>query len=164
MVGSSQKDRPTASGREKFGNDCRALRRCLTWSVDGLRQPLAEGSVMIDLRKTQLREGQSPQLPHGVVRRARARSQVVDQLSDCGLVHGYYYPALMAKAEPVAMSTIADALDAANSGEVDAAFVPIENSIEGTVSATLDHLVFDAELFIQLEHVLDIHLDLLAPA
>jgi len=194
MVGSSQKDRPTASGREKFGNDCRALRRRLTWSVDGLRQPLAEGSVMIDLRKTQVREGQSPQLPHGVVRRARARSQVVDQSSDCGLVHGYYYPALMAtpvqawkriaflgpegtfseealfsvpilaKAEPVAMSTIADALDAANSGEVDAAFVPIENSIEGTVSATLDHLVFDAELFIQLEHVLDIHLDLLAPA
>ncbi len=36
-------------------------------------------------------------------------------------------------------------------------------SIEGTVSATLDHLVFDVELFIQLEHVLDVHLDLLAP-
>jgi len=39
-------------------------------------------------------------------------------------------------AEPIAMSTIADALDAANECEVDAAFVPIENSIEGTVSAT----------------------------
>jgi prephenate dehydratase len=61
------------------------------------------------------------------------------------------------------MSTIADALDAANHREVDAAFVPIENSIDGTVSATLDHLVFDVELFIQLEHVLDVHLDLLAP-
>ena len=69
----------------------------------------------------------------------------------------------LAKAERVAMSTIADALDAANRREVDAAFVPIENSIDGTVSATLDHLVFDAELFIQLEHVLDVHLDLLAP-
>jgi prephenate dehydratase len=67
-------------------------------------------------------------------------------------------------ATPVAMATIADALDAASTREVDAAFVPIENSIEGTVSATLDHLVFDVELFIQLEYVLDIHLDLLAPA
>jgi prephenate dehydratase len=69
----------------------------------------------------------------------------------------------LATARPVAMATIADALDAASSREVDAAFVPIENSIEGTVSATLDHLVFDVELFIQLEYVLDVHLDLLAP-
>jgi prephenate dehydratase len=70
----------------------------------------------------------------------------------------------LAGATPVAMATIADALDAASEQEVDAAFVPIENSIEGTVSATLDHLVFDVELFIQLEYVLDVHLDLLAPA
>jgi prephenate dehydratase len=70
----------------------------------------------------------------------------------------------LAHAEPVAMATIADCLDAAHRREVDAAFVPIENSIEGTVSASLDHLVFDVELFIQLEHVLDVHLDLLAPA
>lgn len=66
-------------------------------------------------------------------------------------------------AQPVATATIADALDAADRGEVDAAFVPIENSIEGTVSATLDHLVFDADLLIQLEYVLDVHLHLLAP-
>jgi prephenate dehydratase len=69
----------------------------------------------------------------------------------------------LAGAEPVAMSTIADALVAAEGREVDAAFVPIENSIEGTVSATVDHLVFEVDLFIQLEQVLDIHLDLLAP-
>ena len=72
-------------------------------------------------------------------------------------------PAL-AGAEPIPMTTIADALDAANRREVDAAFVPIENSIEGTVSATLDHLVFDVDLFIQLEYVLDVHLHLLARA
>lgn len=70
----------------------------------------------------------------------------------------------LAGAERVAVPTIADALDAAHHRHVDAAFVPIENSIDGTVSATLDHLVFDVELFIQLEHVLDVHLDLLAPA
>ncbi len=194
LVSPSQKDRATSAGREQLGDDRRALCRRLARPVDGLGQPLAEGSVMIDLRKAEIREGQLPQFPHGVVRRARARSQVVDQSSDCELVHGDYYPALMCKpvqawkriaflgpegtfsqealgsipflatAELVAMSTIADALDAANRSEVDAAFVPIENSIDGTVSATLDHLVFDADLFIQLEHVLDIHLDLLAPA
>lgn len=70
-------------------------------------------------------------------------------------------PALGA-ARTVPMPTIADALEAADSGEVDAAFVPIENSIEGTVSATLDHLVFDARLWIQLEHVLDVHMHVLA--
>jgi prephenate dehydratase len=62
------------------------------------------------------------------------------------------------------MATIADALDAASHGQVDGAFVPIENSIEGTVSATLDHLVFDVDLYIQLEYVLDVHLHLLAPS
>ena len=70
----------------------------------------------------------------------------------------------LAGAEPIAMATIADALDAANFGQVDGAFVPIENSIEGTVSETLDHLVFDVDLYIQLEYVLDVHLHLLAPA
>ncbi len=69
----------------------------------------------------------------------------------------------LADSEPVAFATIGEALDAADRGEVEAAFVPIENSIDGTVSATLDHLVFDAELFIQLESVLDVHLHLLAP-
>ena len=68
----------------------------------------------------------------------------------------------LAGCERIPMATIGDALDAADRGEVDAAFVPIENSIEGTVSATLDHLVFDAELLIQLEWVLDVHLHLLA--
>jgi prephenate dehydratase len=70
----------------------------------------------------------------------------------------------LAGCTPVPMSTIAEALDAADRGEVDAAFVPIENSIDGAVSATLDHLIFDVELFIQLEQVLDVHLELLAPA
>ena len=64
--------------------------------------------------------------------------------------------------EPVGCATIAEAITAADSGEVDAAFVPIENSIEGTVSATLDCLVFESDLLIQLEYVLDVHLHLLA--
>lgn len=68
----------------------------------------------------------------------------------------------LAATELVPYTSIADALTAADRAEVDAAFVPIENSIEGTVSVALDHLIFDAELLIQAEAVLDIHLHLLA--
>ena len=49
-----------------------------------------------------------------------------------------------------------DVLDAVESGEVDLGFVPIENSIEGTVNFTQDALVFDHDLLIQREVVLNI--------
>jgi prephenate dehydratase len=68
----------------------------------------------------------------------------------------------LARQQLVAMPTIEEAIDAAERGEVEAAFVPIENSIEGSVNVTLDRLVFDAGLLIQREVVLDVHLDLLA--
>ena len=42
--------------------------------------------------------------------------------------------------DPVAYPTVATALDAVRAGQVDAAMVPIENSVEGGVSATLDNL------------------------
>lgn len=64
--------------------------------------------------------------------------------------------------EPVAAATIADAVALCENGEVDAAFLPIENSIEGSVNATLDDLVFSSDLLIQREVVLDVHLDLMA--
>jgi len=67
----------------------------------------------------------------------------------------------LAGGELVAVTTIASAIAAASSGEVDAAFVPIENSIEGSISATLDELVFGDGLLVQREVVLDVHLDLL---
>ncbi len=60
------------------------------------------------------------------------------------------------------MATIIDVLDAVESGEVDLGFVPIENGIEGTVAITVDSLVFDFDILIQREVVLDIHLALLA--
>lgn len=60
------------------------------------------------------------------------------------------------------MATIADAIRAAASGEADFAFVPIENSIEGSVPTTFDELIFGSELFIQREVVIEIHIDLLA--
>ena len=42
--------------------------------------------------------------------------------------------------EATPFSTVAAALDAVRAEEIDAAMVPIENSVEGSVSATIDNL------------------------
>ena len=62
----------------------------------------------------------------------------------------------------VAVATIGDLLADVAAGRLDRALVPIENAIEGTVSATIDGLVFDYDLYIEREVVLPIHLHLLA--
>lgn len=59
-------------------------------------------------------------------------------------------------AEHVPYRTVPDVLDAVQNGEVDAGFVPIENSIEGMVNFTQDALAFDHELIITNEVVIDI--------
>lgn len=68
----------------------------------------------------------------------------------------------LAVAELVAYPSIGAAVAGAASGEVDAAFVPLENTIEGSINATLDPLVFDGGLLVQREVIFDVHLDLLA--
>ena len=68
----------------------------------------------------------------------------------------------LADQELVPFRSVPDVLDALVSGEVDLGFVPIENSIEGTVNFTQDALIFDYELLIQREVVLDIEHCLLA--
>ncbi len=69
-----------------------------------------------------------------------------------------------AEAVMVPMVSLPDVLEAVAEGQVDLGFVPIENAIEGTVNATADSLVFDVALLIQREVVIDVHLDLMAPA
>ena len=64
--------------------------------------------------------------------------------------------------EVVACGSIPDVLAAVAEAAVDLGVVPIENAIEGTVSATIDGLVFDHDLVIQREIVLPIRLHLLA--
>lgn len=59
--------------------------------------------------------------------------------------------------------SIPDVLAATEGGEVDAGFVAIENSIEGTVNVTLDTLAFDTSLLIQREVVINVQLNLMAP-
>jgi prephenate dehydratase len=58
--------------------------------------------------------------------------------------------------------TITAVLDEVAGGKAEVGFVPIENGIEGTVSATIDGLIFDVDLYIQREVVMDIHLHLMA--
>ena len=62
----------------------------------------------------------------------------------------------LAAAELVDFLTVPDVLDAVESGDVDCGVVPIENSIEGVVNLTQDALVFDYDLLITREIVLDI--------
>jgi prephenate dehydratase len=47
--------------------------------------------------------------------------------------------------EPLLTPTVHDAIIAVERGEAERAFVPFENSIEGSVRSTLDTLAFDAE-------------------
>ncbi|HKY40422.1 MAG TPA: prephenate dehydratase [Polyangiaceae bacterium] len=65
------------------------------------------------------------------------------------------------RADYIQTRTIQDAIEAAEGGQVELAIVPIENSTEGGVNATLDAL-FDAEVTISAELVLEIELCLLA--
>src|SRR5277367_423550 len=64
--------------------------------------------------------------------------------------------------EPVAFVSIEDLLGAVADSSIDQGLVPLENALEGTVSATIDGLVFDHDLVILQEIVLPIHLHLLA--
>jgi prephenate dehydratase len=50
-----------------------------------------------------------------------------------------------AKLEPVAEPTVYDCVMAVHNGRAERALVPIENSLEGSVNATLDALVFETD-------------------
>src|SRR3954447_16513099 len=57
--------------------------------------------------------------------------------------------------------SVQSALDAVRAGEAEAAFVPIENSVEGGITTTLDELVAGAPLMIYREVLLSITFALL---
>ena len=67
----------------------------------------------------------------------------------------------LARMEHRPLGSIFDVLGAVESREVDVGLVAIENMIEGSVTATLDALAFDTELFIQREVIIDVNLNLL---
>lgn len=74
--------------------------------------------------------------------------------------------ALLTQADLVQMDllpfpSIDSVLNAVQNHDIDLGFVPIENSIEGTVAATIDALIFDHKLIIAREVIHDVHLYLL---
>jgi prephenate dehydratase len=69
----------------------------------------------------------------------------------------------LADQELVPLVTVPDVLAATQRGDLEIGFVPIENSIEGTQTTTLDALVFEYDLLIQREVVIDVHMQLVGP-
>ncbi|NUP33079.1 MAG: prephenate dehydratase, partial [Streptomycetaceae bacterium] len=66
-----------------------------------------------------------------------------------------------ARAEALPMASVPAALDAVRRGEADAAVVPLENSVEGSVSVTIDELATGEPLVIEREILLPISFALL---
>jgi prephenate dehydratase len=64
--------------------------------------------------------------------------------------------------EPTPYATVGQALQAVRDGDVAAALVPIENSVEGAVSATLDNLTYGEPLRIIREVLLPVQFTLFA--
>ncbi len=76
---------------------------------------------------------------------------------------GYFGPAgtfthqalrTVSDADATPFATVAGVLDAVRSGEIEAGLVPIENSVEGGVSATLDNLASGGEPLVIVREVL----------
>jgi prephenate dehydratase len=62
--------------------------------------------------------------------------------------------------EAIAFASVREALEAVRAGEVRGAIVPIENSVEGGVSATLDELIAGEPLAIRAEIVIPVEFGL----
>ncbi len=69
----------------------------------------------------------------------------------------------LAAGEAVPFRDVPHVITAVEQGEVDLGLVPIENSIEGSITVTLDTLAFDNELLVQREVDLPVSLHLCAP-
>jgi prephenate dehydratase len=66
----------------------------------------------------------------------------------------------LAAGEAVPLRDVPQVISAVESGAVDLGIVPIENSIEGSITVTLDTLAFDTELLVQREVDLPVSLHL----
>ena len=66
----------------------------------------------------------------------------------------------LAEAEAVPFRDVPHVITAVELGEVDLGIVPIENSIEGSITVTLDTLAFDTDLLVQREVDLPVSLHL----
>jgi prephenate dehydratase len=146
--------------------------------------------VVVHAGEPQVRKGKSVQAGGRFGRAERPPLHVGEERTESGIVHGSHYPrstmagtrvaflgppgsfgeeALLtqpdlAAAELVWMPSMTEILSEVEAGAVDAGFVAIENSIEGTVNSVIDALVFDCHLLVQREVVFEVTQNLLAPA
>lgn len=99
--------------------------------------------------------------PRGRERPGRYAERVLGYFGPAGT---FTHQALLTfhTAESVAFASVAQALEAVRSGEVEAVLVPIENSVEGGVSATLDTLATGRPLRIVREVLLPVQFNLYA--
>jgi prephenate dehydratase len=105
------------------------------------------------------------------VLKQKMASQMILDRGGSGLKIGYLGPKatftdlaarqLFSSAERIPFVSIPECMDAAAAGEIDAAIVPLENSIEGSVNITIDYLVHEAVLEIAGEAVVPIRQHLL---
>src|ERR1700751_531600 len=68
----------------------------------------------------------------------------------------------LAAGEAVPFRDVPHVITAVERGEVDLGIVPLENSIEGSITVTLDTLAFDTDLLVQREVDLPVSLNLCA--
>jgi prephenate dehydratase len=176
---------------EELADDRRALRRGFAWTEDRLREALAKGAVVVDSSEAEVGEWEAGERRDGDVDLDGAVADIPEKLIEIETVHAAHYPASMIPRAPerrriaylgpegtfseeallseadlalgvlIPVSTITDAIAACASGDVDASFVPLENLIEGSINLTLDQLIFDVDLLIEREVLLEVHLDAL---
>jgi prephenate dehydratase len=176
---------------EQLAHDRRALGGGLARGENRLRKTLSKCAVVIDPREPEIGEGEASESRGGRVDVDNAVADVLEKLIEIETIHAAHYPASMTVGAPerrriaylgpegtfseeallseadlaagvlVPVATITDAIGLCASGEVDASFVPLENLIEGSINLTLDQLIFDVDLLIEREVLLEVHLDAL---
>ena len=99
----------------------------------------------------------------GVSSRVDPQQRTIGYLGPAGTFteQAVYSQPDLARMRHLPINSIIDVLHAVESGEADLGLVAIENMIEGSVTATLDTLAFDTDLFIQREVIIDVNLNLL---
>ena len=99
----------------------------------------------------------------GVSDRPDPRQRTIGYLGPAGTFteQAVYSQPDLARMRHLPINSIIDVLHAVEGGQADLGLVAIENMIEGSVTATLDTLAFDTDLFIQREVVIDVNLNLL---
>src|SRR5439155_13479750 len=148
-----------------YRHDLGYLLWCLALGHHHLGHSLAQGPVGIDASETEVGDREAPQASDGIVGVETAGAHVVEQLANGLVVHRpYHRPSMrvaflgpegtfteeallsqpdLAAAEVVPMGDIVSVIAAVAEGQVDTGVVPVENSIEGAVTATLDTLAFE---------------------